>query len=164
MAYMWRFAWFGTICKILKTWKNTHWGVLLLVFKPATLLKYSSAVVFHVFWIVQMVPNYANRLKLVFIFFLWLIFSSGSKRGPNIPNQLVGEDLFNIASAVPFQKPHYYVFMRLLEKCPNEECFSGPYILCSVWARKMQTRKNSVFGHLSHIILILVVNPEWSDF
>ena len=28
---MWCFARFGTICKILKTWKKTHGGVLLLV-------------------------------------------------------------------------------------------------------------------------------------
>ena len=45
----------------LKNVKNTHQGVFLLVLNVDF-----SMDVFHVFWIVQMVPNFEKRFKWMF--------------------------------------------------------------------------------------------------
>ena len=52
--WFWYFAWFGTICTIKKTLKNTSGGVLLLVksrLKPATLPRKASHIPKNIYYV-----------------------------------------------------------------------------------------------------------------
>ena len=63
---MWCVAWFGTICTIEKNWKTPMEECLKRLLN-------SSMVGFHVFWIVEMVPNRAKHHQV------WIF-----ERSPNV--------------------------------------------------------------------------------
>ena len=52
----------------------------------------------------------------------------------------------------PVLEPFFFIKVALREKCPNTDFFLVRIFLYSVRYRKIQTRKNSVFGHFSHSV------------